>query len=258
MNTASIFEIRKPHLQLPVVAGTIERRMLVNFRCQPQALAQILPAPFRPKLINGWGMAGICLIRLGGIRPAFLPSVAGLSSENAAHRIAVEWDDNGTTREGVYIPRRDTNAWFNRVVGGKLFPGVHHAAQFHVRETIDRFKLDMRSSDGLTFVRVQAHLAGQLPVESVFRSLERASEFFRNGALGWSARAKEQEFDGLELHCPEWRMEPLAVDLVASSFFEDSQTFPPGSAEFDSAFLMKDIAHQWHARGRLITKKDCS
>lgn len=199
-------------------------------------------------------MAGICLIRLGGIRPAFLPAIAGLNSENAAHRIAVEWDEGCATREGVYIPRRDTNAWFNRAVGGKLFPGVHHPAEFRVRETTDRFELDMRSNDGITFVRVHAHLTSKFPTNSIFHSLEEASEFFRSGALGWSSRPKEKEFDGLELHCPEWRMEPLAVDLVASSVFENPDLFPPGSVKFDSAFLMRNIAHQWHARGRLITK----
>src|SRR5215469_685094 len=99
MKTASIFAIHKPRFQLPAVAGTIERRILVNFRCRPDVLARILPAPFRPKLINDWGMAGICLIRLGGIRPAFLPAIGGLNSENAAHRIAVEWDDHGINRE---------------------------------------------------------------------------------------------------------------------------------------------------------------
>ena len=253
MNANFSFEIRKPHFQLRAIAGTIERRMLVNFRCHPEVLAQILPAPFRPKLVNGWGMAGICLIRLGGIRPTFLPAIAGLKSENAAHRIAVEWDEGGSTHEGVYIPRRDTDVWFNRVFGGKLFPGVHHAAKFRVRETTDCFELDMRSDDGITFVRVRAHRTSQLPTDSIFRSFEEASEFFRAGALGWSARRKEKEFDGLELHCPEWRMEPLVVDLVTSSFFENRDVFRSGSVKFDSAFLMRNIPHQWHARGRLLT-----
>ncbi|MEA2492488.1 MAG: hypothetical protein QOJ29_399 [Thermoleophilaceae bacterium] len=39
----------------------------------------------------------------------------GLRSENASHRIAVEWDTAVGIRTGVYIPRRDTgsglNAW---------------------------------------------------------------------------------------------------------------------------------------------------
>ena len=93
-----------------------------------------LPAPFRPKLVAGWGMAGICLIRLAGMVPAFLPLPCGLASENAAHRIAVQWDENGFVREGVFIPRRDTNALLNRLAGGRLFPGAHQAAKFIIKK----------------------------------------------------------------------------------------------------------------------------
>jgi hypothetical protein len=252
MKAAPEFSIRKPRFQLPAVAGTIERRMLVNFRCRPDTLDRILPPPFRPKLVNGWAMAGICLIRLGGIRPAFFPAIGGLKSENAAHRIAVDWQDNGATCEGVFIPRRDTSAILNQVIGGKLFPGVHHGAKFCVSESEDRFELEMRSDDGVTFVGIKAHVAEQLPAGSVFGSVAEASDFFRAGALGWSPRTDTNEFDGLELHCNQWRMEPLVLERVRSSFFEKSEIFPAGSVEFDSAFLMRNIAHEWHGRGRLI------
>jgi len=255
MNTLPTFTIRKPRFQLPAIAGIIERRMLVNYRCRPDVLQNILPAPFRLKLINGWGMAGICLIRLGGIRPAFLPSLGGFTSENAAHRIAVEWEEHSLTREGVFIPRRDTNALLNRLAGGRIFPGVHHAATFYVLETGNRFKLDMRSDDHETFVRVHGHVTDSLPAHSVFRSLKQASEFFRRGSLGWSSRPAENTFDGMELISHKWRMEPLAIDRVASSFFENPKLFPADSATFDSAFLMRNIPHEWHGRGKLTVEE---
>ena len=105
-------------MQIPVIRGLIDRRILVNFRVNPDVLARVLPAPFRPKLVNGAGMAGVCLIRLKHIRPRFLPSFLGISSENAAHRIAVEWGDAGETKEGVFIPRRDTSSRLNTLLGG--------------------------------------------------------------------------------------------------------------------------------------------
>ena len=253
MNGSRAFTIHQPRFHLPTVGGTIERRILVNFRCKPDVLARLLPPPFRPELVGDWGMAGICLIRLGGIHPAFLPALCGLTSENAAHRIAVEWDEDGATREGVFIPRRDTNALLNRLVGGKIFPGVHHAAKFEVSETDNHFKLEMHGEDGAAFVCVSARVTDGLPGGSVFSSLVEASEFFDGGALGWSARAADNEFDGLELECREWRMEPLTVEKVESSFFENANLFPAGSVKFDSAFLMRGIAHEWHARGRLTT-----
>lgn len=250
MKTVDVI-VHRPSFQFPAVRGTIGRRILVNYRCDPKILGRFLPAPFRPKLVDGHGIAGICLIRLAGIRPAFLPALAGFSSENAAHRIAVEWDENGKLREGVFIPRRDTDALLNRLAGGTFFPGIHHAAKFDVRETDDHFQLAMQSVDGATFVRVSARIADRLPNSSVFQSLDDASKFFQGGALGWSVGRENNRFDGLELHCDQWCMQPLAVELVESSFFGNTKSFPPGSAVFDSAFLMRDIEHEWHARGRL-------
>lgn len=254
MNPKPSVIIQHQRFHLPVISGVIERRMLVNFRCEPTSLSQILPPPFRPKLLSGWGMAGICLIRLANVKPAFVPGDFGLNSENAAHRIAVEWDEDGKTREGVFIPRRDTSSMLNRVAGGKFFPGVHHAAKFQVWET-NNFKLEMKSDDGEAFVRVRARVADTLPTGSIFHSLAEASVFFQGGALGWSARATQNEFDGLELSCREWKMEALNVECVESSFFGNEKIFPTGTAEFDSAFLMRNIAHEWHARGRLTTAK---
>jgi len=89
-------------MKMPAVEGIIERRLLVNYRVAPGALAGILPAPFRPKLVGGYAIAGICLIRLASVRPRGLPAGLGLRSENAAHRIAVEWDADGRSHDGVF------------------------------------------------------------------------------------------------------------------------------------------------------------
>ena len=186
MNATPSLSILRPRLQLPVISGNIERRMLLNFQCEPKTIARILPQPFRPKLVSGYAMAGICLIRLENIKPAFLSGGFGFKSENAAHRIAVEWDENGRRREGVFIPRRDTDSRLNTFAGGRLFPGIHHAAEFRVLETEDRFELEMNSDDGSAFVRVDGRVAENFSSQSVFRSLMEASEFFQGGALGWS------------------------------------------------------------------------
>ena len=95
-------------MKLPAIEGLIRRRLLVNYRVDPQVVARLLPEGFRPKLHAGHAIAGICLIRLEEVRPTFLPAWTGIASENAAHRIAVTWTDEGREMEGVYIPRRDT------------------------------------------------------------------------------------------------------------------------------------------------------
>jgi len=235
-------------VQLPVVRGTIDRRILVNFRVDPTVLERLVPAPFRPKLVGGLGMAGVCLIRLKHIRPRWLPPALGLTSENAAHRIAVEWERNGEHRQGVFIPRRDTSSRLNSLVGGHLFPGEHRHARFQVAEAQDRYHVRLDSDDGHTHLVVEGHASADLPGTSVFRSLREASEFFEAGSLGYSVTSKLGTFDGLELRSFAWRAQPLAVDRIESSFFEDRAIFPAGSVEFDCALLMKGVEHEWHGR----------
>jgi hypothetical protein len=243
-------------MQIPTVRGIIDRRILVNFRVDAALLARLLPAPFRPKLVNRAGLAGVCLIRLKHIRPRFLPPFLGVSSENAAHRIAVEWEDHGELREGVFIPRRDTSSRLNTLAGGRLFPGVHHHAAFRVQEHDDRYRVELNSDDRRTHLLVEGQVAEELPPTSAFGSLKEASDFFERGSLGYSATAQPGQFDGLELRSFDWRVRPLAVERVESSFFEDRALFPPGSVEFDCALLMRGIEHEWHGRGRLCAGCD--
>src|SRR5215831_6235803 len=164
-------------MQIPVIRGLIDRRVLVNYRVDAAVLARLLPQPFRPKLVNGAGMAGVCLIRLKDIRPRFLPPFLGISSENAAHRIAVEWDQDGEIKEGVFIPRRDTSSRLNTLAGGRLFPGVHHHAGFRVQEHDDRYRVELDSDDRHTRLLVEGQVADELPPTSVFGSLKEASDF---------------------------------------------------------------------------------
>ncbi len=238
-------------MKIPVVTGKIERRILVNYRIDPTVLAQVLPAPFEPKLHGGYGVAGICLIRLTHIRPRFLPGNIGISSENAAHRIAVRWQQYGSWCEGVYIPRRDTSSVLNTLAGGRLFPGVHHAAKFQVCEDERVYRVELQSRDDETQLVVEGTRTTHLPATSVFSSLEVASQFFEAGSLGYSATRRDGHYDGLELRSFNWEVEPLNVTEVKSSFFNDSSLFPSGTVEFDCALLMRNIKHEWHAREAL-------
>ena len=234
-------------MRVPVIKGIIKRRLLVNFRGDPAVVQGILPQPFRPKLHHGHSLVGICLIRLERIRPAGFPGALGLASENAAHRIAVEWTDAaGVEREGVFIPRRDTGSFLSRVAGGRVFPGEHHAARFSVLDSGGHIELSMRSLDGTVSVRVVGDAAETLPASSCFSSVAEASAFFEGGSLGYSVTRDADRLDGLRLRTLDWRIRALSVTDVHSSFFADRQRFPEGSVEFDHALVMRDIVHEWH------------
>lgn len=248
-------------MRIPIIEGVIDRRVLANWRCDPEVVARLLPAPLRPKLAGGHAIAGVCLIRLRAIRPrlgGLVPAALGISSENAAHRVAVEWDEGGVTRDGVYIPRRDTSSRLNALVGGRLFPGVHHRARFDVREEAGRLRIAVESEDGASRLLIDAREAEALPPTSVFPDLYAASAFFEAGACGYSPARATGELDGLELRTRCWEVEPLAVDTARSSFFDDPARFPPGSAAFDCALLMRGVEHEWRSLPGLRTSATCA
>lgn len=234
-------------MKLPTIQGTIRRRILANFRVDPQAMQRQLPSRFRPKLYEGFAVAGICMIRLDHIRPKLMPEIVGISSENAAHRVAVLWDADGSTREGVFISRRDTNSQLNLLLGGRIFPGEHHQASFTVQESDASVKITMKSADEAISVEINGSIAEELPPTSIFSSLAEASSFFEGGAVGYSVTSDRDRLDGLRLQTKEWRVEPLSVRRVHSSYFSDEGKFPKGSIEFDNALIMRNVAHEWHS-----------
>lgn len=95
-------------LGIPAVAGTIDRRILLNYRVAADAMAAVLPEPFEPLTVDGYAVGGICLIRLRDLRPRGLPAAVGVGSENAAHRVAVEWEREDSTAAGS--AREDSTA----------------------------------------------------------------------------------------------------------------------------------------------------
>ncbi|WAS94205.1 DUF2071 domain-containing protein [Nannocystis punicea] len=241
---------------LDSIHGVIARRVLLNYRLDPAALRQILPAPFRPKLYRGAGIGGVCMIRFRQLRPRMTPAWLGLSSENAAHRIAVEWEQDGALREGVYIPQRNTNSWFNASFGGRVFPGIFTRSRFETHEDAESVRVRIVEADGREQLAFAGRPASGLPASSVFPTLTAAAEFFSLGATGYSATRAPGRYDGMELRCLRWTIEPLQVEEVRSRFYEDAGQFLRGAAEVDCALLMRDIDHEWHSRPDLFASAD--
>ena len=229
-------------MRLPTIHGFIDRRILVNFTADPAVVSKIIPKPFRPKVYNDKAIVGICLIRLKNIKLKGLPDLVGISSENGAHRIAVEWEENGETKEGVYIPRRDTSLRLNTILGGRIFPGRHFLAKFNVKEDKGNYHIDFTSSDN-TSISIDAKESSQFNPNSIFKTLENVSDFFEKGAVGYSPNG--DKYEGLKLQAYKWEVRPLEVQNVHSSFYENENIFPKGSVQFDNALLMTRIEHEW-------------
>ena len=244
-------------MKLPKINGIIARRLLLNYRIAPDAVRGILPERFRPKLVGGFAIGGICLIRLVEIRPKGLPKFLGISSENSAHRIAVEWeDDAGKPCAGVYVPRRDTDSRLNALTGGRIFPGVQHFSRFMVSDANGRISLQVHP-EGMAepLVDIAVSETKDFPESSIFGSLDVSSKFFEAGCIGYSSRPDSCILDGMMLCVKQWQVKPLKVEHIRSAYFDDREHFPQGSIEFDHALLMRDISHEWRALPEMTVGK---
>ena len=138
----------------------------------------------------------------------------------------------------VCISLVETRHLFNTIVGGRFFPGEHYSARFDVQESGARYSVSLCSDDGRTNLHIVAHSTKDLPATSVFGSVEEASSFFERGSVGYSKTNVPGCFDGLELKCLEWHVEPLEVEQVTSSFFGDVKTIcaPDAASTWSSCF----------------------
>jgi len=242
-------------MKIPAITGIIRRRILLNYRIAPEAVWKVLPEPFRPKLVYGYAIAGICLIRLESIRPKGMPGMFGISSENSAHRIAVTWEGNCGPREGVFVPRRDTDSRLNSLAGGRIFPGVHHHSRFAVSDQDGRISLRVDTDDHESpLVDLEVSETDGFPPGSIFKTLQESSKFFEAGCVGYSSRPDSCTLDGLLLEVRDWRVSPLSIGHVKSDYFDNRSLFPHDSIEFDHALLMRDIPHEWHSEPIMKTQ----
>lgn len=238
------------------MVATIERRLLVNYRLDPSVAARLLPDGLRPQLHRGDAVAGVCLLRMGGLRPRWSPPGIGWGAENAAHRIAVEWDGPDGIEHGVYIPMRFSASWVPVALGGRVMPGVHRHAAFDVQEDEDRFRVafeatgtDPDGGHGTDGDAVEADVDVSLErperwTSGLFRDLDEASEFFRVGAVGWSPD-HHGRFEGLELRTDAWSVAAGRAHRVHSSFLDG---LPRDSAEFSDVLVMRDVPITWSFR----------
>jgi hypothetical protein len=230
---------------IPALRGLMKRRILLNYRVEPSAIEGLVPWPFHLRLVRGKAMLGVCLIRLEHLRPAAVVGLdVGLTSENAAYRIAVAWSDpaRGETR-GVYIPRRDTSSSLQHEAGGRLFPGQYGRSRFAVSDREGRIAIRVRSEDGAGDLELRAHETDVFPADSVFASLDEASRFYREAAMGYSAGRGDGQFEGLRLWTGTWDVRPLRIEAARSTFLDGLTA--PGRVELDSALILRDLEHEW-------------
>jgi hypothetical protein len=229
------------------VEGLMARRLLLNYWLDPDVARRLVPEQFELALVNGFAVAGICLLRLEQMRPHGLPAAVGIASENMAHRVAIRYREGDAWRDGVYIWRRDTDSLLARRLGGLLFPGTFRDAEFRVREGEETLEMEVLTADGAADVRFRAVLGTEWKWSLLFARLNDVEHFFRQADRGFHCAAGGSQLEGVRLHQQRWEMTAVAVAEAHAAYFADQARFPRGTVGFDSAVLLHGVPHYWQA-----------
>ncbi|MEO1450989.1 MAG: DUF2071 domain-containing protein [Bacteroidota bacterium] len=229
-------------MKISTIAGWLTWRIAVNYRVAPHVMREWIPAPFRPKLIEGHALAGLDLIHQKNQRIAGLPKRMGITSYLAVHRVLVEWEEMGMRKTGMFILRRDSSLGVHAWAGGRMYPGLFHRARFKATHEEDAFSLRMRSRDHQT-IAFEAQTTNRFPHYASFGQVNRVASAIRAASSAYQARPDHHDiYEGVEWNINSWHPQPLRVTHLHASLFAD---MPKGSIFFDHAFLVADSPHQW-------------
>jgi hypothetical protein len=240
-------------LRTPIVEATIERRVVIVYRLDPDVVADLIPGPFEAQMVKEFAVGATSFTSVKHLRPRGLPPWLGRDSEHAAHLIAVTWLNQRRPAIGVFCSRRHTSSRVIATSSDRLFPGTRELADFAVDDHGSKVHIAFVSRKGTGLVDAEVTVGEPLVGSALFATTEEASRHIRRGAVAYSLRRKGGLLDGLELRTRTWPVEPARIDHVRSSFFDDPNVFPPGTAVADSAFVMRDVAADWRAAPPPIT-----
>jgi hypothetical protein len=232
-------------MRAPALRGRIDRRISVFYRLDPMAARELLPAPLRPRLVRGWALGGVCILRLARMRPRMLPIPLGLASELAWHRIAVEWEEDGRPMHGHYLLRSETDSRLAPFPGARLVPSPDDCTRIEVRSSDAALTARVESGDGTTDLDLAASLGGWRS-DALFKSANAARASIASGHVVWDGD-EQGELEGVELRSTGGTAQGLEVVRLASTWFDDRARFPLGTAALDCAIVVRDADHEWHA-----------
>jgi uncharacterized protein YqjF (DUF2071 family) len=232
---------------LRVFEGVVARRLVVNFRVDPEVAAGLVPAPLEPARLGGAAVAGMSLIRLEQIRPRGLAPIVGLAIENMAHWVAVTAPVEDGRVSAFFVLRRDTESRLVATLGGPLFSAAHHLAQFDVDEDERHLRAKVRTDNGAADVEVEVDWGAAFRGTPCFPSLGAAERFFREFERGFTASETGGLLAAVRLRPSPVRLEPVRLVAARCRYFEDPKRFPEGSVTLDGALGMRSIPYEWVA-----------
>ncbi len=222
------------------VSAHIERRIVINFAVEPDAITQVVDCPWlRPQIVSGHGVASLCVLWMDGVIPTGWPKLLAQRQISIAVRFGVMNLETG--KPGVYVPERCSNtllAWLLTRMGGSC---IHPKISV---ETGEAGVVGIKRN-GAEFARFRV---GGKPLESrIFACDSDFEAFFRVGERSYCPSLRKGLLDIADLHKSETSFHGLGVEMFDWAGIRQAI---PGVLTLDSAYETCNADYEWEYIGQ--------
>jgi hypothetical protein len=230
------------------ITAQLTERFIFNFRLDPEALAEMLPASWiEPQVVNGWSVMSYCILALDRVTLAPLPGLLSRKTISCAHRCGVVDVSGDHTEPAVYVFDRSTDlpliTRLARLIFGSSMPRIYaslgHGCEGEV--DIQVLHMNMRRLFAATVEPLDHSFESE-----VFGSLEECSTFIRRGVASYAPCPLADLLARVDLHKEDAGYEPLRAIVEFDGL---DAAWPDAKMEFDCAVRTAGGKYRWTYRG---------
>lgn len=241
--------------RLAQATGVLENTVLLNFRTDAEVLRRLLPSPFEPRLVDGYGMVGILLFTMKDLTCETTMGFPSPPSDHVLYRIAVSWKQGGRTFHGMYLLRHEVNTRLPvRQRRRGLFPVVGIPVRWHKVSDSGSIEWTLKSKTK-TKLHIKAKLSSCFSGGSVFGSLEEASDFFATERAAIAPRFQKSIFSNTHFLPLKWPVQPLFVNHLTTDVDQLQNLFPAGQIFFDSGLIWPKVPCKWQQGREILSSR---
>lgn len=241
--------------RLAQATGVLENTVLLNFRTDAEVLRRLLPSPFEPRLVDGYGLVGILLFTMKDLTCETTMGFPSPPSDHVLYRIAVSWKQGGRTFHGMYLLRHEVNTRLPvRQRRRGLFPVAGIPVRWHKGSVSSSIEWTLKNK-AKTKLHMKAKISSSFSGGSVFRSLEEASDFFATERAAIAPRFQKSIFSNTHFLPLQWPVQPLFVQKLTTDVDQLHNLFPQGQIFFDSGLIWPKIPCKWQEGHEILSTR---
>lgn len=235
----------------PIPMKTLFKRcFLVNFAIDPNVIQSLLPAPLVPDLYRDRAFLSIVIADMEQMRPAFLPSVFGITYNQVVYRVMVRCQGE----RGVYFIRSDADNRFMCMMGNLMtFFKFHHSSMSFKTEG-GNIHFDLMAGKNheadIHAVFETGRASHTMPATSRFKTVEEAQPFIVEQYAAYAV-PQPNVITRVRIQRSAWDIKVVNDLRSEYQFMQIYAPFSPANTQLDSIFYVENIPYYWYTLEKL-------